>query len=455
VSDAVKFPIRMPVDEEGFRVVKSKDLGRFLTARDGDHLISEFQCPLCHFRNIYKRNPREDKAMDVLVMSTYMPRAIIDSFWSRETSTVNGNRYEVERILKSHSKFGMEEALPKLGPKPLVDLAGMSCAISFLDRSHDPGKNEETIQYGTARGIRTGFTNLWNVSVFGEKETVAVGGKSKMHTTTSPTMGDWYSRFDKGAHKRMGDLSIQDAAWTPDLIMEVLIEFEADWERVEGTVMANAERRKQEAEMLFPAIMGEVSYVLGLRGEELPLMDLAGTRKNSARGRLHPTRKHGVVALLGRFKNEIGENCHLMPVPFETESGLKPMVWLNRMLGWYEEAGIKTGPVFRDKKGERARYGDFEFSFLSRMARVQVKKPELFAKQDCNVFDDYSLGRSGRRSATSRALNVGLAGTIIETNNRWRVRERAKGSDPNQNMIQHYGDLLVMLDACLAFPKAM
>jgi hypothetical protein len=89
------------------------------------------------------------------------------------------------------------------------------------------------------------------------------------------------------------------------------------------------------------------------------------------------------------------------------------------------------------------------------VAKVQDRSPELFAKPDGNVFDDYSLGRSGRRSTTSRSLNVGLDTQIIETNNRWRVRERAKGSDPNQNMIQHYVDVLVILDALLAFPQAM
>jgi hypothetical protein len=74
--------------------------------------------------------------------------------------------------------------------------------------------------------VRTAFINLWNVSVFGENETAAVGGKSKMHTTTSPMMGEWLSRFDKGALKQMEDLSIQDAAWTPELLTEVLCEFE-------------------------------------------------------------------------------------------------------------------------------------------------------------------------------------------------------------------------------------
>lgn len=101
----IKFSIRVPVDEEGFRVVKSRYVGRFLAARDGDHLISEFHCPLCHFRNIYQRNPRRDSAINCLVMDTYIPRAILDSFWSRETSTVNSNRYDFEKVVTSHVKF--------------------------------------------------------------------------------------------------------------------------------------------------------------------------------------------------------------------------------------------------------------------------------------------------------------------------------------------------------------
>jgi hypothetical protein len=42
-SDEIVFPIRLLVDEGGFRVVRSKDVGRFVAAQNGDHLMSEFQ----------------------------------------------------------------------------------------------------------------------------------------------------------------------------------------------------------------------------------------------------------------------------------------------------------------------------------------------------------------------------------------------------------------------------
>jgi hypothetical protein len=155
---------------------------------------------------------------------------------------------------------------------------------------------------------RTAYTNLWNVSIFGENDTVAVGGKSKMHTTTCPATGDWYSRFDKGSHKRMGDLTFQDSSWSPELLMEVMKEFESDWTVVSTGTMADTVRRNREGKIIFPALMGGLSYVLALRGEELPLMDLAETRINTQTGLNNQRKKHGVIALLGRLKTKLGKN---------------------------------------------------------------------------------------------------------------------------------------------------
>jgi hypothetical protein len=448
------FPIRVPVDEAGYKVIKTKDAGRFCQARDGDHLVTRFQCPLCHFRNIYGREPQVESETDKLMLQVYLPRAILDAFWSRESGTIGSNKFDTLHMIKTHKSLGMERNLPALGPLPLRDVDGVSLAVCFLVKSLDPGKNEKTVQYNTARGIRTSFNNLWNVSTHGQSQTVAVGGKSKMHSTSTPGMGDWFSRFDKGVHNRMGDVSIQDAVWTPELFGEIMSEFEKDWEELHQGE-ACQDMRLAESLLIFPALMGMIQYVLGLRGEECPLMDLYGTKVNTAKGMSHPTNPHGVVALLGRFKGETGELCHMMPIPVETDSGVKPLVWINRMLEYYDELGVSHGPVFRDKKGEVGKYGDYEFGFLQRIAAVQVRAPHLLPKADMDVFKEFGFYRSGRRSATSRALNVRMLESIIDANNRWRVREGAKGKDKSQNMRQHYGDVLAMLEVCLAFPQAM
>jgi hypothetical protein len=58
------------------------------------------------------------------------------------------------------------------------------------------------------------------------------------------------------------------------------MEWESEWGELQGTVMAHA--------LILLALMGEISYILALRGGELPLMDLAGSsRTNTARGKVH------------------------------------------------------------------------------------------------------------------------------------------------------------------------
>ena len=67
-----------------------EDAGRFREARDGDDLMITFQCDLCHFENVSGRHPRQDSHRDQLLLMC-IRRATLDSFWSRERSTVNAN----------------------------------------------------------------------------------------------------------------------------------------------------------------------------------------------------------------------------------------------------------------------------------------------------------------------------------------------------------------------------
>ena len=49
------FPIKRPVSlEDEDAVIDAKDYDRFVVARAGDHLMVQFQCDLCHFRNIQR-----------------------------------------------------------------------------------------------------------------------------------------------------------------------------------------------------------------------------------------------------------------------------------------------------------------------------------------------------------------------------------------------------------------
>ncbi len=55
-----------PQDEEGELMILDEDeANRFMSARNGDNLVTPFQCDHCHFVNIMKREPLGDLAADV------------------------------------------------------------------------------------------------------------------------------------------------------------------------------------------------------------------------------------------------------------------------------------------------------------------------------------------------------------------------------------------------------
>jgi CxxC motif-containing protein (DUF1111 family) len=57
--------VAIPRDADGEIVLEEKDKLRYLEARDGDHLVTQFQCEACHVRNIVGRDPQMNLASDV------------------------------------------------------------------------------------------------------------------------------------------------------------------------------------------------------------------------------------------------------------------------------------------------------------------------------------------------------------------------------------------------------
>jgi hypothetical protein len=88
----VRFPVSLPKDEEGNLLVNEEDRLRLAVARPGDHLFCPFQCELCHFRNLQGRSPQVGSGLfgDVELLK-YLRRVNLDTFWSREPSTVSHN----------------------------------------------------------------------------------------------------------------------------------------------------------------------------------------------------------------------------------------------------------------------------------------------------------------------------------------------------------------------------
>ncbi len=88
----------------------AEDEKQFLEARNGDNLVTPFQCDRCHFINIMGREPLGDLSTDVRMLKC-IHRANLDAFWSREHGTVNGVLGEAKRGLAIASTLGFAHSL--------------------------------------------------------------------------------------------------------------------------------------------------------------------------------------------------------------------------------------------------------------------------------------------------------------------------------------------------------
>jgi len=145
-SDTVTFHRTLPQDESGFHWSVAKDVDRHLSARDGDHLVTPFQCDICVFRNIQGRNPGSH---DGLVMAC-IRQANLDACWGRETATVSS------------------------------PLRAVRQTIQLLSATYQ--------QFETIRKLRAGYSNVHMASLIGQDSLRFMGGdKAKQYICSCPT----------------------------------------------------------------------------------------------------------------------------------------------------------------------------------------------------------------------------------------------------------------------------
>ena len=110
----------------------------------------------------------------------------------------------------------------------------------------------------------------------------------------------------------------------------------------------------------------------------------------------------------------------LIPIAYETNSGLQPGVWAERLVKVLQDSRIITGWAFQDEEGEQRRMSHFDDDFYERLFRIQQTRPELFT-DGIVIEEDYHIARSFRRGATTRATAAGVSSSDIEYINRWNI----------------------------------
>ena len=396
------------MDDDGKELEDQGGRKRFVQARNGDHLMVPFQCELCHFRNVYGREPEalnlKDKEFFVFVR-----RANLDAFWSRELPTVRNNLKELNRMRMTEERFGFSCTTPPLGPFPVNDDLGMKAAISILDRSLDKGTYGPNVQWATFRKLMSGVTNTSQASVRGLGDSVGAYERQKMWISSVVSHQFWFSRFMVGIHKRVGEVKRQDEAFTIDVLKQIQLILELDWTR--GT---DTEGKKRVAELGVWFIVG---FCCGMRGEEMLLLELAGTR-NSLEGMLEGQGYFKVV-LSGRTKgNQISGSKFSLPcVNITSGTGLEPGVWMRRLIDIRSEESDNSGRIFF-RGVTPTKLSQYEADFYDILFRVQAGSDAIGNQVD--IADTYGIMRSSRRGATAHARNMKVGKDVIEAVHRWR-----------------------------------
>jgi hypothetical protein len=359
-----------------------KDSGRHTYGRDGDHLITPFQCDLCIFRNLMNHNPLPN---DTLLLAC-IRQVNLDALWGREPSTVDSTKRSVNQLLNLWQQLNVTPTLPIIGPHPVADTFGYAVAIAMVLKSRDKGRYAAHQQYETIRKLRAGYTNTYMSSVAGTQDLHTVGGDTlKYSLSKCPTHSLWFERFTKGCLSRMGQEIRQDMAISLPVMHALLHNLEQDW-------LAATSPAAQR----FLASIGAfvcIAFCGSFRGPEVFLTDFAGLRKYLLAPPDSNLPPHVIVPLLGRFKSEIGARYHLTPLAATTASGISVHRWVSRLVSTLTEANYYNGPAFCDSQGSFASSQDYETEILDRLQAVQSEHPSLIP-MDVLVHDSYGISRS-------------------------------------------------------------
>ncbi|KAL7533009.1 hypothetical protein ACHAXR_004991 [Thalassiosira sp. AJA248-18] len=193
-------------------------------------------------------------------------------------------------------------------------------------------------------------------------------------------------------------------------------------------LMATLEGRRKQ---LFEDVMCYVifGFCNGLRGEEVPLISLAGLRHFWEETAMD-AEPYIMTTLHGRFKGELDERWHCLPIPIPdaTASGIPARKWISQKLQRCTDIQGRTGgPFFLNAKGKRAKMSDYNEEFRRLIGEVKLRYPLLIHKDATPEL--FSLWRSMRRGAT--LATTGKVGKdIIDLYHRWRSIEGGKGGVP-------------------------
>lgn len=400
-----KFPMMKQTDADGnLWHEQSKFELRHNRGVRGAHVCFPFQCEDCWLINLEDRLPLPESDA-VLVMM--IRRANLDAINSRAPATIKAHVAAVNRTIRHCKLLHKTPALGLRGPMPTKDPVGMGLAVEmlFLSVTARPRlRDQEFIQFDTMRKPRGTFSQLWISLPKGIAEGSAfAGGFAKNKATQCPSQSEWFGGFMQGAEARMGFATQSNRPLHIRTIVRVLEVIKEQ---------ANAQVDIQRTRELIKVGAAMVTALVGsLRGPEVFMLDLGGIRCHIDRGRdgVMPVKllkvgvdlteaPHVYLALVGKFKGELGIQEHLVAVAGKTRSGIETRWWLEQLIKVREEEGHTSGPAFGLPDGSLAFISDYDM-VLHELLKMVQGEPGSGLDADDDVVANYSFFRSFRKTA--------------------------------------------------------
>ena len=322
---------------------KQKESNRldFHEGRNGDHTLTPFECDLCIFRKLKKRNPLDDGHQDKLLL-VHIRRMNLDALWSRARSTVAEHKRRVNQTVKFCQTLGLSGPFEHQGPYPLRDHCGYEVALAMLAHSRNPGKHEQLhTQFVTIRKLRTSYSSQFKASPAANLSHHALVNNKGHHVRlVDDKCGSlWFNRFMTGMKARMGSTWKPNKALSHALMKAVIC-------KVEGRIEANKDRRDIHKWITF-STYSIISYVISLRGTEGLMLELGTLRKYWPQNRTD----HFIIPLFGKLKGEDTYREHLIPCINITKSGINVKYAVERLKKDKEKLMIMSGPAISDESG--------------------------------------------------------------------------------------------------------
>ena len=148
----VKFHVSLAENDEGNAWKRKQKSEDYLKGFNGAHLMQPFQCDLCWFRNLQKRDPKPTSYKDTMLMA-HIRRVNLDILWSRSPSTNYMSEYR--KSIKVSLGLGLIPKHYPQGPWPIGDEVGFQVAIEVVGVSLLAGNTSKQYQqFDTIRAIR-------------------------------------------------------------------------------------------------------------------------------------------------------------------------------------------------------------------------------------------------------------------------------------------------------------